>query len=195
MTLIFVGLQIHLSTPVFPMISRSIPICVANRVFSSASRIMSKNTLIEGNRLDELGRRNQKFASALELFNANDINGALQIALKEYSTESTSQHPRDLFTCSKAEDELNRPAYSFLSELLRSLGPNHPETLATLAKMSHSVAESEPFKPRVIKKRHGGYPVRLNNGKWTWQGPHWSRYNNRTWKTGYSSDFTFGWGK
>jgi len=145
----------------------------------------------------DIANSNPNLKQSLELFESNRIQDSLEIALREYHSESSNTPSERIFVSSRREDESNRPAYAFLSSLLASLGPKHPETIRTLALMKSTSEEEEatPFIPRIIQKRHGGYPVRLNNGKWTWQGPHWSRHNNRTWKTGYSSDFTYGMGK
>ena len=145
--------------------------------------------------LDELASRNSQLEKALEKFNSNDVRGAISLAVEEYKSEFRSMDPSLVFQAQRSVSDIDRPAYSFLSSMLASLGPRHPETVSALAAMRTVFDESTPFKPRIIAKRHGGYPVRLNNGKWTWQGPHWSRSNNRTWKTGYSSDFTYGRGK
>ena len=143
----------------------------------------------------DIAKGNPALARALEMFNSNDLRGALEIALDEYKREFESADESELMKSPRNNSESSRPAFSFLSSLLASLGPRHPETLLTLSKMQSIGEEATPFLPRAIRKRHGGYPVRLNNGKWTWQGPHWSLNNNRTWKTGYSSDFTYGWSK
>ena len=147
------------------------------------------------NSLKNLAEGNSRLGESLEHFDSNDIPRALEIAVEEYRVELQSYDTRNILTNSKASDESARPAFAFLSSLLASLGPKHPETIKTLGLMRSTHPEATPFKIRKIQKSHGGYPVRLNNGKWTWQGPHWSRHNNRTWKTGYSSDFTYGWGK
>jgi hypothetical protein len=144
----------------------------------------------------DIAKANPNLSKALDLFESNQISESLDIALKEYKNELLISNPEKSFALSRLDDESSRPAFSFLSQLLASLGPKHPQTVRTLSHMRATVGdEATPFKPRIIQKQHGGYPVRLNNGKWTWQGPHWSRHNNRTWKTGYSSDFTYGYGK
>lgn len=143
-------------------------------------------------RLDDMALGNHNLVKALEHFRSNEISESLSIALVEYTKEFAASDPELNLTTSVIDDRNNRPCFRFLTELLGSLGPHHPETSATIARMQRVGEAATPFKPRVIAKQHGGYPVRLNNGKWTWQGPHWSRRNNRTWKTGYSSDFTFG---
>ncbi len=143
----------------------------------------------------EIAKGNPALARALEMFNSNDLRGGLEVAVEEYKREFASLDGAEFVQSPRNNSESKRPAYSFLSSLLASLGPRHPETLLTLSKLRTIGEEATPFLPRIIRKRHGGYPVRLNNGKWTWQGPHWSLGNNRTWKTGYSSDFTYGWGK
>lgn len=135
------------------------------------------------------------FASALELLNKNETSSAIDIAFAEYKREVEGLDAESVLVSSKVDDERNRPAFSFLSQMMASLGPRHPDTLRAMGMLASVSGPVTPFKLRVIQKRHGGYPVRLNNGKWTWQGPHWSRNNNRTWKTGYSSDFTYGRGK
>jgi hypothetical protein len=145
--------------------------------------------------LEQCASINSSLARALDLLNSNETKAAIDIAIHEYKAEFDQYDNTDSFVKSKSDYEIARPAFSFLSSLLSSLGPRHPDTIAALALLRAGRDEATPFKPRVIAKRHGGYPVRLNNGKWTWQGPHWSRPNNRTWKTGYSSDFTFGQGK
>lgn len=146
-------------------------------------------------KLEEVASTNPELTKALNMFNENNIRGALDIALTEYKTEFAATDPHQSMQSLLNPKHSRRPAFTFLSSLLSSLGPQHPETVATLAEMNSIGQTSSPFKIRTIRKRHGGYPVRLNNGKWTWQGPHWSRFNNRTWKSGFSSDFTFGWGK
>jgi len=162
------------------------------RKFSAVSNTFRKGPLT----LSDIANHNSKLSQALELFESNRIPESLNIALAEYRNEVEERNPEQSFVSSRLEDESARPAFSFLSQLLASLGPKHPETVKALSVMRATVGEeATPFKPRVIQKQHGGYPVRLNNGKWTWQGPHWSRHNNRTWKTGYSSDFTYGSGK
>ena len=145
--------------------------------------------------LSALTNNNPKLDRALELLESNDIEGALRIGIDEYKKELESLDLKLVFTRSRSSDGITRPSFHFLREMIGSLGPTHPAGIAALAEIQQLSEEATPFKPRVIKKRHGGYPVRLNNGKWTWQGPHWSRTNNRTWKTGYASDLTFGWGK
>lgn len=134
-------------------------------------------------------------ASALDLLNKNETSSAIDIAFAEYKREVEGLDAEAVLVSSKVDDERNRPAFSFLSQMMASLGPRHPDTLRAMGMLASVSGPVTPFKLRVIQKRHGGYPVRLNNGKWTWQGPHWSRHNNRTWKTGYSSDFTYGRGK
>jgi hypothetical protein len=160
-----------------------------------SKRLFSAGLLGVSRSLEEISNGNLRLQKALEMFNDNDIPGAISIAVDEYKTEFRSSDPEAVFVYQRSVSEMNRPAYSFLASMLASLGPRHPETISALAAMRSGCDEASPFKPRVIAKRHGGYPVRLNNGKWTWQGPHWSRSNNRTWKTGYSSDFTYGRGK
>jgi hypothetical protein len=145
--------------------------------------------------LQKIAASNERLKESLELFDSNEVPRALEIALQQYRVEFESHHSEDILSSSKTANESARPAFTFLSSLLASLGPKHPETIKTIALMRSTHPEATPFKPRVIQKSHGGYPVRLNNGKWTWQGPHWSRHNNRTWKSGYSSDFTYGQGK
>jgi hypothetical protein len=171
------------------MLSRAVPNpLVPKRLVSSVSRGPAM-------KLDSLASMSPELTKALNMFNENNIRGALDIALRQYKTEFEKIDPDQSMLSSFSGKQSLRPAFTFLSSLLSSLGPRHPETVATLAEMSSIGETSSPFKIRTIRKRHGGYPVRLNNGKWTWQGPHWSRYNNRTWKSGFSSDFTFGWGK
>ncbi len=145
--------------------------------------------------LDNLVAGNDRLKESLDLFESNDLTRAFEIAVQEYRSEFEANDTELILISSRNTDEAARPAFMFLSSLLASLGPKHPETVKTLALMRSTHPEATPFKPRIIQKAHGGYPVRLNSGKWTWQGPHWSRHNNRTWKTGYSSDFTYGWGK
>lgn len=145
--------------------------------------------------LSALTNKDPKLDRAVELLESNDIEGALRIGIDEYRKELESSDLKLVFTRSRSSDGESRPSFKFLTEMIGSLGPTHPAGIAALAEIQQLSEEATPFKPRLIKKRHGGYPVRLNNGKWTWQGPHWSRTNNRTWKTGYASDFTFGWGK
>ena len=145
--------------------------------------------------LDELANTNHILRSALDMFNSNRVDEALSLSLEAYANEMSECDPRAVLTTSLPCNESTRPSYTFLSMLLSSLGPSHPGVISTLAEMQAMGDEATPFKPRVVQKQHGGYPVRLNNGKWTWQGPHWSRKNNRTWKSGFSSDFTYGMGK
>ena len=154
-----------------------------SRVVSTSS---SPRDLVEGN---------DRLKESLDLFEGNNVGRALEIALQEYRIEFQGHDACETLKPSPRDARSNRPAFEFLSSLLASLGPQHPETVKTIALMRSTHPEATPFKQRIVQKSHGGYPVRLNNGKWTWQGPHWSRHNNRTWKTGYSSDFTYGWGK
>ncbi len=163
------------------------PACFSVRSACFASQASSS--------LEKLATENVRLKESLARFDSNDVSRALEIALEEYRAEFQTHQTEDILTTSKSSDESARPAFMFLSSLLASLGPKHPETVKTLALMRATHPEATPFKLRTIQKSHGGYPVRLNNGKWTWQGPHWSRHNNRTWRTGYSSDFTYGWGK
>lgn len=145
--------------------------------------------------LQDLANENPEFSKAIQMLTSNDIAGAIEIAMNEYKKEFDGQNMAAVFVSGSTVSDEGRPAFSFLSSMLASLGPRHPETASAIAMLRTITQEATPFKPRRVEKRHGGYPVRLNNGKWTWQGPHWSRGNNRTWKTGYSSDFTYGWGK
>lgn len=160
-----------------------------------SSRMISSFSQPKTSSLDKLVLKNPQLSGALEKFRTNDIQSALRIAIDQYKQEFDSSDPQSILTFSRASDTVNRPAYTFLSEILASLGPRNSLAISAIAEMHSVEEESSPFKPRMIRRQHGGYPVRLNNGKWTWQGPHWSRRNNRTWKTGYSSDFTNGWGK
>ena len=146
-------------------------------------------------KLEDVAATNPNLAEALELFKSNKIREAFELALSEYKHELKGINADVSLTLPRYRMMSDRPCFWFLSELVGSLGGSHPETAATLALMETNSDIATPFKPRIVAKRHGGYPVRLNNGKWTWQGPHWSRHNNRTWKSGYSSDFTYGWGK
>jgi hypothetical protein len=167
----------------------------AQRLTKSSNPPSSLRAYSSSISLQKLSVNNIKLKESLELFESNEVPRALEIALEEYRLEFQSQNAENILLSSKPVDESTRPAYTFLSSLLASLGPKHPETIKTIALMRSTHPEATPFKLRIIQKSHGGYPVRLNNGKWTWQGPHWSRHNNRTWKLGYSSDFTYGWGK
>ena len=164
-------------------------------LFGSLFRCCSTFSLKPTRSLDALAGNNAQLKKSLELFASNNVTESVAIALKAYQDEFLFTDSETILTSSSNQDRINRPCFWFISELLGSLGPHHPETASTIARMSLISEMSSPIKLRVIQKRHGGYPVRLNNGKWTWQGPHWSRPNNRTWRTGYSSDFTYGSGK
>ncbi len=168
---------------------------VHRSIISPSVTCCSTFTNRSGLSLEVIAATHPNLQTSLEHFHRNDIKHAIDIALDEYQKEHEERGSLATLMSSKNEDEKLRPAYSFLSQMMASLGPHHPETAGALARLESLSGPATPFKVRVIQKQHGGYPVRLNNGKWTWQGPHWSRPNNRTWKTGFSSDFTYGWGK
>eukprot|EP00397_Hematodinium_sp_SG-2012_P063944 GEMP01089347.1.p1 GENE.GEMP01089347.1~~GEMP01089347.1.p1 ORF type:complete len:224 (+),score=43.07 GEMP01089347.1:223-894(+) len=43
-----------------------------------------------------------------------------------------------------------------------------------------------PFKPRIIRKRMGGPPRILRNGKWDWLSPDWVIVNNKKMDSGFA---------
>lgn len=176
------------------MNARFVQLCLPLRR-SPSMRPFSSSPYKTAISLEALAASNETLKSSLFLFQSNDIKQALDLAFQEYTRELEQTSADSTLSLSRSENDASRPAYSFLTELMGSLGPQHPDTVDTLARLESLTGPASHFKVRVIQKQHGGYPVRLNNGKWTWQGPHWSRHNNRTWKTGYSSDFTYGWGK
>jgi hypothetical protein len=45
-----------------------------------------------------------------------------------------------------------------------------------------------PMKQRYLQRRRGGLPRRLLNGKWLWEGPHWSIKNKNSMKSGFNSN-------
>jgi hypothetical protein len=143
----------------------------------------------------EIAERNTFLSEAYERFQANDVETAIRISIAEYRREFVEADHCSSLTSDGASDEAKRPAFTFLADMIASLGPRNEMAISAIAEMKSVGEVARPFIPRVIRRQHGGYPVRLNNGKWTWQGPHWSRRNNRTWKSGFSSDFTYGWGK
>jgi hypothetical protein len=178
-----------MSTSITRNIWRSFAFAQSRTFRSSAVSISSPQSL------ETLCLNRPILSSALDLLNKNETSSAIDIAFAEYKREVEGLDAESVLVSSKVDDERNRPAFSFLSQMMASLGPRHPDTLRAMGMLASVSGPVTPFKLRVIQKRHGGYPVRLNNGKWAWQGPHWSRHNNRTWKTGYSSDFTYGRGK
>lgn len=171
------------------------PLKAARNLSTLQSGLKPVSTLKKSVSLDRVVSRNETLSEALELFRANDVEAALRISLSEYKKEFNSMDHYMTLNSSHGNEEASRPAFTFLSEIIASLGPRNSLAISAIAEMQSVGEECTPMNPRLIRRHHGGYPVRLNNGKWTWQGPHWSRRNNRTWKTGYASDFTYGWGK
>ena len=128
----------------------------------------------------------RKVASFLH---AGKLVEALDQALQLYGTEFVSFNVSKLDQESFWEAQTNRPMRTTLVLLMQTIGPQHEAVINAKGKL-RLLLDAQPSAPLFNKKlypRRGGLPRRLLNGRWLWEGPHWSIKNKNQIKTGHQN--------
>jgi hypothetical protein len=124
----------------------------------------------------------------IERFLSGDVQGSLEKALTMYGEEFVTFDPITLASEQPWEADTNRPHRRILELMMKSLDPVHPAVIKTRASLEVLLDRktTRPVIPKRVYIRSGGLPRRQLNGRWTWEGPHWSVYNKNQIKTGHA---------
>ena len=113
----------------------------------------------------------------------------LDIALRLYAEEFVSFNIHTLSNEKTWEAQSRRPCRQVLELIMASMGPLNHDVLSARSKLQILLDRraTSPVIPKIVRLRRGGLPRRLLNGKWMWEGPHWSIRNKNQIKTGHST--------
>ena len=127
---------------------------------------------------------------SVRIFLNGDHAKGLAQAFFNYKNEFTRIGPQDVLTMPVWEEKKKRPHKEILTLMMQSLGPLNPLTIETQAKLKgeHDNLPHTPMQPRYLERRRGGLPRRLLNGKWMWEGSHWSIKNKNKMGSGHESN-------
>ncbi len=128
--------------------------------------------------------------AAVRCFLNGDQATGLEHAMRNYKAEFDRIGPEGVLTMQWWEEKKKRPNKEILTLMMQSLGPLNPLTIQTQAKLQGDIQKlpHTSLQPRYLEQRRGGLPRRLLNGKWMWEGSHWSIKNKNKMGSGYETN-------
>ena len=149
-------------------------------------KLLARGTLFRMLSNDTL---DDKIRHAIKGFLAGSSRLSLDTALSLYGAEFVSFDLHTLSNEKTWEAQSLRPCRTVLELMMTAMGPMDNDVLDIRSKLQ-LLLDRKPTStviPKVVLIRRGGLPRRLLNGKWMWEGPHWSMRNKKQIKTGHSS--------
>ena len=124
---------------------------------------------------------------ALKPFFKGEHQKAFELMLQSYANELTALSPAEHQAETEWEAISHRPIRFILTDMMTSLGPMNSAVLEARGKLSVLLdrKQSTPLYNKKLHPRRGGLARRMLNGKWKWEGPHWSIKNKNTIRTNH----------